>query len=114
MDDLLAGLRRHRRDVEYPERAPRPGQPRPQHGPDEAGGPGDDDDGHALSPLASQPGHGRVPGHVRTLFISWARIVSSKPDGLDTGCAHAGDADAGGVDPGSPDAAPDERLPPGH
>src|SRR4029077_1196628 len=28
------------------QRAPRPGQPRPQHGPDEAGGPGDGDKGH--------------------------------------------------------------------
>ena len=35
-----------RGDVQDAQRAPGPGQPGPQHGPDEARGPGDDDNGH--------------------------------------------------------------------
>ena len=64
---------------------PGPGQPRPQHGPDEARGPGDDDDGHGSASSPSRPGYGRVPGHVRTLFISQAGSEARNLMGLTRG-----------------------------
>jgi hypothetical protein len=53
LDGLFAGPGGQRGHVEQAQRPARPGQPGPQHGPDEARGPGDHDDGH---PPASHPG----------------------------------------------------------
>src|SRR6201982_3140393 len=63
------GPGRGRGDVKDAQRAARPGQPRPQHGPDEARGPGDDDDGH--SSALSHPGQATVGYQVvYALFLS--------------------------------------------
>ena len=55
---------------------PGPGQPRPQHGPDEARGPGNDDDRHPSAPFDSLD-----PGPVTDGYqVTYALFLSVSPD----------------------------------